>query len=248
MTEGLAGKLVVITGASGGIGLECARQFRAAGAKLLLIDLRAEAVEAQKQALGGGNDVIAVASDLSSPEACAEALAACEGPIHALVHLAGIFRPDQLVPADRENVFEPVIAANLTNAYDMAIACLPRLDPNGNGSFVFTSSLAYRRGTPFHTAYSAAKAALVGLTRSLALRLAPSVRVNCVAPGLIETPMATAMPPEQRKVREARIGEIPLARFGEPSEVASVIRFLCGDDSSYVTGQCINIDGGMINS
>lgn len=248
MSANMSGKTVVITGAASGIGSACARRFKEAGAHLLLIDPNTDAVEALRHDLEGGPDVIAVSSDLSTPDACARALEGLDRPIHSLVRLARIFLPDTLVPNDRHEVFDPVIAANLTNAYDLAIACIPRLDPETTSSFVFTSSLAYRRGTPFHTAYSVSKAGIVGLTRSLALRLAPRARVNCIAPGLIETPMAINMPPAQRKVRVGRISEIPLLRFGDPDEVASVIEFLAGGASSYVTGQCINIDGGMINS
>ncbi len=248
MIEGLDGKTVVMTGGAGGIGTECARMFLKANARLLLIDVKRELLAKLQGDLAGGDRVVTCVSDLATPQACTDALSAVDGPIHALVHLAGIFAADRLVPEDRIEVYDPIMAANLTNAYDMSIACLSRFDPDRVCRIVFASSLAFRRGAFAHTAYSAAKGGLVGMTRSLARRLGPDVLVNSVAPGLIETPMAFDMSEEDRKKRVARIRDIPLRRFGRPDEVASVIGFLCGDASGYVTGQTINIDGGMMNS
>jgi len=110
---------------------------------------------------------------------------------------------------------------------------------------VFASSVAYRRGSAGYPPYAAAKAGLVGLTRSLARRLAPDVLVNAVAPGLIDTRMAAETIAERG---EAYRNEIPLKRYGHPAEVASVIRFLCSRDSSYVNGQTITVDGGITNA
>ncbi|MBY8977897.1 SDR family oxidoreductase [Rhodobacteraceae bacterium NNCM2] len=248
MTQGLEGKTIVITGAPGGIGSECAKLFVDAGCNLLLIDPREDALIAQKDELGGGDNIHIASSYLDSPEECAKALTAVSGPIHSLVHLAGIFVSDELKGDDRSKVFDPVIAANLTNAYDMAIACLERFDPDQVSRIVLTSSLAFRRGSPSHTAYSAAKGGIVGLTRSLAQRLAPKVLVNCVAPGLIETPMATNQPPEERERWLSRVSQIPLGRLGTARECATVIKFLCSEDANYVTSQTINIDGGLISS
>jgi 3-oxoacyl-[acyl-carrier protein] reductase len=110
---------------------------------------------------------------------------------------------------------------------------------------VLTSSVAYRRGSAGYPPYAAAKAGIVGLTRSLSRRLAPGVLVNAVAPGLIETRMAVETIAERGA---GYIREIPLQRVGQPSEVATVIRFLCSADASYVTGQTITIDGGITNA
>lgn len=247
MNQGLEGKTVVLTGAAGSIGTECAKLFLRAKARLLLIDVKEEPLARLHQALGGGENITISVSDLGSPEACAAALDTHAGPILAFVHLAGIFVADSLTARDRTEVYDPVMAANLTNAYDMSIACLARFDPDVACRIVLVSSLAFRRGALGHTAYSAAKGGLVGLTRSLARRLGPHVRVNGVAPGLIETPMALNMSEENRQKRLADVKNIPLKRFGDPAEVASVIGFLCSDAASYVTGQTINIDGGMIN-
>lgn len=238
------GKLVIITGAAGGIGRECIPIYAAQGARLHLIDVT-ESGLADAAKLAGTAPVTTRVSRLSSPEECAAAIAGADGPIHALVHLAGIFRPDTMVADDRRQVFDPVIAANLTNAYDMAIACLPRFASDLTPRAVFISSLAFRRGAPMHTAYAAAKGGLAGLTRSLARRLAPNVLVNALAPGLIDTPMPAELIAEKGP---ALLRDIPLKRFGHPREVASVIEFLTGPGSSYITGQIINVDGGIVPS
>lgn len=248
MISGVDNRMIVITGGAGGIGGACARLFLDAGARVLLIDVAAEPLAAKAAELDEGDRVMTAVSDLSSPAACATALDAVEGPIFAMVHMAGIFWADRLVPEDREDIYDPTIAANLTNAYDMTIACLPRFDPDALCRVVYASSLAFRRGAMSHTAYSAAKGGLVGMTRSLARRLGPNVLVNGVAPGLIETAMAHSISASDRAFREAQIAQIPLKRFGEAEEVASVIGFLCSDAARYVTGQTINIDGGMMNS
>ena len=244
MYRDLEGKTIVITGAAGGIGIETAKLFLEAGASLHLIDVREDTADRLRESLGAGGDWRAQVSDLSGPEACAAALEALPGSIHALVHLAGIFRPDNLVPDDRREIYDPIMAANLTNAFDMVIACLPRFDSEATGRIVLTSSLAFQKGSRAHTAYSAAKGGLVGMTRSLSRRLAPEVLVNALAPGLIDTPM----PQEMLSRAPALVESVPLKRLGHPREVASVIRFLCSDEASYITGQTINVDGGMVNS
>jgi 3-oxoacyl-[acyl-carrier protein] reductase len=187
-------------------------------------------------------------SELDTPGACAAAIEAAGAPVHALVHLAGVFEKDAM-DADDRTVWDRAIGVNLTSAYDMAVAFSTRFarGPTDRDSarIVLTSSVAYRRGSAAYPPYAAAKAGLVGLTRSLARRLAPDVLVNAVAPGLIDTRMAVDTIAERG---EAYKNEIPVKRFGHPSEVASVIRFLCSRDSSYVNGQTITVDGGITNA
>jgi 3-oxoacyl-[acyl-carrier protein] reductase len=142
-------------------------------------------------------------------------------------------------------VWDRALSVNLTTAYDMVSACLPLFDANTVGRIVFAASVAYRRGSFDHLGYSAAKGGIAALVRALSRRLAPDVLVNAVAPGIIVTRM-TEQNIEEKGDR--LIAEIPLRRWGHAREVASVIRFLCSPDSSYVTGQIINVDGGMVNS
>jgi NAD(P)-dependent dehydrogenase (short-subunit alcohol dehydrogenase family) len=239
-------RLIVITGGAGGIARETAKLLLAQGAELLLIDPSASLLEAGAAELAGGGRVRTVVSALESPEACGAALAGIERPVYALVHLAGIFRPDALDPAHRP-LWDATMAANLTNAFDMAAAVRPMLDAEATCRMVFASSLAFRRGSFDHIAYSAAKGGIVGLVRALARALAPKVLVNGLAPGIIQTGMPQHML-ELPERRERLLAEITLGRFGHPREVATVIRFLLSDDSSFITGQLINVDGGVVYS
>jgi 3-oxoacyl-[acyl-carrier protein] reductase len=237
-----ANRRIVITGGAGGIGVATARTFLDHGAHVLLLDRDEQRLDDAKAALGGVR-VFAAATDLATPAVCADLLERAK-PVYALIHLAGLFEPDPLDPDDH-GVWDRAIAANLTNAYDMAVAFRGRADTRGPARLVFASSVAFRRGTAGYVAYGAAKGGIVGLTRSLSRRFAPDILVNAVAPGLIMTRMAE---PVIAARGEAYLREIPLQRIGQPTEVASVIRFLCSSDASYVTGQTITIDGGVTNA
>jgi 3-oxoacyl-[acyl-carrier protein] reductase len=235
-------KRIVITGGAGGIGVETARIFLDHGAHVVLVDLDAERLDAARAALGN-NRVFTVVSDMSAPADCVDIMERAK-PVYALVHLAGVFERDPLV-SDEHGVWDRAIAANLTTAYDMAVAFRTRADPREASRIVFASSVAYRRGSADRAAYAAAKGGIVGLTRALSRKYAPDILVNAIAPGLIVTRMSEQVIVERG---EGYRNEIPLRRFGQPSEVASVIRFLCSKDASYVTGQTITIDGGITNA
>ena len=237
------GKRIVITGGAGGIGVETARTFMQHGAHVLMADVDPAALERAEAQLGRVR-LATIASALDTPAECARVIQAAGAPAYALVHLAGLFERDALDPDDH-GVWNRAIAANLTNAYDMAVAFSTRFDRRQPARIVLTSSIAYRRGSADRVPYAAAKGGVVGLTRALSRKLAPDVLVNAVAPGVIETRMADPIIAERG---ESYRQEIPLQRFGQPAEVASVIRFLCSSDASYVTGQTITIDGGITNA
>lgn len=238
-----AGRRVVITGGAGGIGTATARAFHAQGAHLLLIDIDEDRLAQARDELGNVR-VATLCSSIDTPAACAQALDQAGGAVNVLVHLAGLFERDQLDPDDH-GVWNRAIAANLTNAYDMAVAFIPRFDRRQTAHIVLTSSVAYRRGSADRAPYATAKAGIVGLTRSLSRKLAPEVLVNAVAPGLIDTRMAVETIAERG---EQYRQEIPVKRYGQPAEVASVIRFLCSRDASYINGQTITVDGGITNA
>jgi 3-oxoacyl-[acyl-carrier protein] reductase len=237
------GKRIVITGGAGGIGVATARAFMEQGGHVILVDPDEARLAAAREVLGPIRLGLWV-STLETPSDCAASLDAAGGPVHALVHLAGLFERDALDPDDH-GVWNRAIAANLTNAYDMAVAFRSRFDRREAARIVLTSSIAYRRGSPDRVPYAAAKGGIVGLTRALSRKLAPDVLVNAIAPGVIETRMTDEIIAERG---DGYRQEIPLQRFGRPEEVASVIRFLCSRDSSYVTGQTITIDGGITNA
>ena len=238
------GRTVVVTGAAGGIGSALVRMLLSRGARVLAIDVDAPGLARLAQAHPLPDALLTVTSALADAADAQRALAAVDGPLHALVHLAGIFVPHP-VAADSQSIWDRTMAANLDNAWALVVAAQPRLQPGTAARIVFTSSLAYRRGAPEHPAYGAAKGALVGLTRSLSRKLAPrGVLVNAVAPGIIETKMTDDIIARRGDLLRT---QIPLGRFGTAEEVAGVIEFLCGPQSTYVTGQVISIDGGVVN-
>jgi 3-oxoacyl-[acyl-carrier protein] reductase len=241
--SGFTGKRIVVTGGAGGIGIETVRRFMAEGGHVIMCDRDQEALQRAQDELGKVRLGL-FRSDLDSPEACAAVIEAAGAPVYALVHLAGLFERDPLDPDDH-GVWNRAIAANLTNAYDMAVAFSTRYDQREPARIVLTSSIAYRRGSADRVPYAAAKGGIVGLTRALSRKLAPYVLVNAIAPGVIETKMAEPLIAERGA---DYVKEIPLGRFGKPSEIASVIRFLCSSDASYITGQTITIDGGITNA
>lgn len=237
------GKRVIVTGGAGGIGFETARTLMDRGAHVVMIDRDQDRLD-QAQDILGRVRLATFLSSLETPQDCAAAVESAGGPVFALIHLAGLFEKDAMDPDDH-GVWNRAIAANLTNAYDMAVAFSSRFDRREPARIVFVSSVAYRRGSAGYPPYAAAKGGIVGLTRSLSRRFAPEVLVNAIAPGLIDTRMAEVIIAERG---EAYKQEIPLGRYGRPSEIASVIRFLCSRDASYITGQTITVDGGITNA
>jgi NAD(P)-dependent dehydrogenase (short-subunit alcohol dehydrogenase family) len=243
MPSPFTGKRIVVTGGAGGIGIETVRGFVDQGGHVIMADIDEAALD-RAQAVLGRVRLGTIVSALDTPAECARVIEAAGGPVYALVHLAGLFERDDLDP-EEHGVWNRAIAANLTNAYDMAVAFSTRFDRREPARIVLTSSVAYRRGSADRVPYAAAKGGIVGLTRALSRKLAPDVLVNAIAPGLIETKMSEPIVAERG---EAYRQEIPLKRFGKPSEVASVIRFLCSSDASYITGQTITVDGGITNA
>lgn len=240
---GFTGRHVLITGGAGGIGMACARHFLAAGASVHLIDVDAARLDSARRSLGGEAAVSISLSGLSDAAACARAIDEGGRAPFALVHMAGLFETDRLDPTDRSG-WDRALASNLTTAYDMALAFRAARDRQTPSRMVFSTSRAFQRGTAGRAAYAAAKGGIVGLVRAFSRDFAPEILVNAVSPGLIRTRMTDDLIAQHG---EQRLAEIPLQRLGTPQDVAGVVGFLCSEAASYVTGQVITVDGGVIN-
>lgn len=239
-------KLILITGGGGGIGRETARVFLDAGASVRLVDPSAQALNKVAADLSGGDRLQTHLSDLSTQDKCEAALTRQGATPYAVVHLAGISLPDPDDIADM-SCFDATFEANVRNAYQLSRAfhAMHSGTKEQPSRMVFTSSLAFRRGGLDRIAYSASKGAVAGMIRAMARRYAPTIHVNGIAPGIVLTPMTRQLIGDRG---DRLMSEIPIGRFAEPREIATVIEFLCGPGSSYVNGQIINVDGGTIHS
>lgn len=234
-----SGRTILITGGAGDIGLAAAAKVLNGAGRVVIADPRADGEARVRAALmASEEDVRVVRSDLQGEVACREVLSAA-APAHGLLHLAGVFEPDPMT-GGATDIWKKAIDVNLTSAYVLGQLVEEYM---AGGSIVFTSSLAALRGSPNYTAYSCAKAGLLGLTRTLARRLAPRFRVNCLAPGVTDTPMTTDL---IRSLGQAGAGAIPLGRYGRAEDVAAAAAFLLSDSSTYITAQLLQVDGGAL--
>ena len=239
----LAGKNYVITGASGGIGTELVRLLVEEGANLILIDSDNTSLKILETKYDD-NHISCFNYNFENKKDYTELVLSIKKPINGFIHLAGILESDKDA-LDKNFIWERAIQHNLTNGYNLIEALLPKFDKNDIGRIVLISSLAYRRGAFDHIPYTASKGGITGLVRAYSRKLAPNILVNGLAPGIINT----KMPKDIIKERgDDLLKSIPQKRFGQPVEVASVIVFLLSKASSYINGQIINVDGGIINS
>jgi 3-oxoacyl-[acyl-carrier protein] reductase len=239
----LTGKAALVTGASGGIGGAIARALHKQGAVVTLSGTRADALEKLKGELGGrAHAVAAKMDDAADIERLAKEAEAAMGKIDILVNNAGITR-DQLSMRMKDEDWEKVLQVNLTGAFRLTRAAMRGMMRRRHGRVVNITSIVGVTGNPGQANYAAAKAGLIGLSKSLAQELASrGITVNCLAPGFIATPMTDVLTDEQKKATLARV---PMDRLGTPEEIAAGVVYLASEEAAYVTGQTLHINGGM---
>jgi acetoacetyl-CoA reductase len=239
MTQGQP-DIAIVTGAARGIGAAIAGRLARAGWRVVGIDRRWD--EACDAAL-----VDKVALDVSEHRAVATALAEIEarlGPVGAVVNNAGVTRDAVAHRMDPDSEWAPVIAVNLTGPFNLCRAVLPGMRERGFGRIINLSSMNALKGQIGQANYAAAKAGLIGMTKSIALEnAAKDVTANCIAPGFIDTDMTRAVRADIRAAEEAKI---PAGRLGTTADVAALVVYLASDEASFITGQVISVNGGQL--
>ncbi|MCP4676948.1 MAG: glucose 1-dehydrogenase [Deltaproteobacteria bacterium] len=241
----LEDKVALITGGAGGIGEATALLFAKEGAKIAVQDVVSEGAEKVKGAITeAGGEAMAVVGDVTSMDQCAgmvKTVVEKFGKVDILINNAGINR-DCMVKKMTEDKWDQVLSVNLKGTFLMCQAVLGPMTENGYGKIVNTASIG-ALGNIGQSNYSASKAGVIGLTRTLSLEFAKGgIAVNCVSPGATETQMTAGMPEDIKKMFAKKI---PLRRFANPEEIASAHLFFASADSSYVTGQTLYVDGGI---
>ncbi|MEZ5657501.1 MAG: SDR family oxidoreductase [Burkholderiaceae bacterium] len=247
MNSSLSGRTALITGAANGIGEAIARRFVSEGANVMLIDLDTERGQAVADSLGRSASFLAGdVSDKSLPErAVAEAVARF-GDLDILVNNAGILITRNVFDLTIDE-FERVIAVNLTAGFAFAQAAARHMKTRGGGSIINMSSVNALLALPEQIPYAVSKGGIAQLTRVMAVALVgENIRVNAIGPGTIATDMAKASVLADPAARHTVMSRTPMGRLGEPAEVANVAVFLASEQSSYITGQTIYVDGGRL--
>ncbi|ANQ53063.1 short-chain dehydrogenase [Thermosipho affectus] len=241
----LEGKVCIITGAGSGIGKVASLLFAKEGAKVIACDVVEENLKKLKEENESIDTYKLDVCDRSAIKKMVDEIVEKYGKIDVLVNNAGITR-DALLLKMKEEDWDKVIDVNLKGVFNMTQAVAPIMLKNGKGSIINTSSVVGVYGNIGQTNYAATKSGIIGMTKTWAKELArkgAQIRVNAVAPGFIKTPMTEKVPD---RIIQALNEKIPLKRMGEAEEVAKVYLFLASDDSSYITGQVIGVDGGLV--
>jgi len=240
----LDGQVAFVTGSTRGIGLAIANRLHEAGAKVAIIGRQAE--QAEKIAAGIGAGAAGFGCDVAEESAVEAAVAAAErtlGPISILVNNAGLTRDNLLIRLSGAD-WDAVLDANLKGAFHTTRAVIKGMMKRRAGRIINITSVVGLTGNKGQANYAASKAGLIGFTKSVAKEYASrNVLANCIAPGFIATDMTAALPGE---ARDALLGQIALGRLGDPADIAGAVLFLASDLASYITGQVLVVDGGML--
>ena len=241
------GRTIVVTGAGSGIGAACVRRLHAEGASVVATDLRREDLETLAAEIGDGSRLHVIGADVAVREQVINLMASAAtrfGKLYGLVNSAGIRSVGNVLDLEPE-AWHRVLAVNLDGTFNACQAFARSLrDAQSSGAIVNLTSGAGIVGIPNRLGYSASKFGVSGITKSMSLELASlGIRVNAVAPGMIRTPMTSAMFQDPESVRKIRAAH-PLGRAGEPEDIAAAICFLLSDDASFITGVVLPVDGG----
>lgn len=243
----LSGKTALVTGASGGIGSAIAYALARQGARLALSGSNGEKLRVFREQLNDevGGEHVEITCDLSDSESVEQLVPATVdtlGKIDILVNNAGITR-DNLAMRMKDEEWEQVLKVNLEAAFRLMRACARPMMKARHGRIISITSVVGATGNPGQMNYAAAKAGLVGMSKSLGQELASrGITVNCVAPGFIRTAMTDELPDAQKEALNARI---PMGRMGEGDDIGAAVAYLASDEAGYVTGQTLHVNGGM---
>lgn len=239
----LSGKIALVTGASRGIGRAIAEKLVACGATVIGTATTESGAQAISQYLGSNGKGVALnVTDEKSIESVLDAIKAQFGDIDILVNNAGITR-DNLLMRMKDQEWQDIIDTNLTSIFRLSKALMRSMMKKRYGRIVTIGSVVGTMGNAGQANYAAAKAGLIGFSKSLAREVASrGITVNVVAPGFIETDMTKALSDEQRT---AILSQVPANRLGDPKDIANAVAFLVSDDASYITGETLHVNGGM---
>lgn len=238
----LEGKVALVTGASRGIGRAIAEQLAALGAKVIGTATSEKGAQAISDYLGAGQGLVLDVADPASIEQCLETIKNQFGDIDILVNNAGITR-DNLLMRMKDDEWFDIMQTNLTSVFRLSKAVLRTMMKKRFGRIITIGSVVGSMGNAGQTNYAAAKAGVLGFTKSLAKEVASrGITVNAVAPGFIDTDMTKELSDEQK---EAIFSQVPANRLGQPEEIAATVAFLASNQAAYITGETIHVNGGM---